>query len=110
MSVIEVTCNCGWHLASNDKDAVADATRAHDDICPLRFKPDVVTPAPLDFDELVEACDDCDGLNWMCSEHRHLSKAEEDEQAAKWRREDDLDAQAADREHRAEDDSLWVEP
>ena len=30
------------------------------------------------------------------------------EQAAGWRLEDDLDAQAADREHRAEDDSLWA--
>jgi hypothetical protein len=64
----------------------------------------------LTLDELVEACDDCDGTHFMCSEHRHLSKVEEDEQAAKWRREDDLDARDADREHRAEDDSLWVEP
>lgn len=40
---IEVTCNCGWTIKSNDKDAVTDATRAHDNVCPLLFKPDVIT-------------------------------------------------------------------
>ena len=41
MSSIEVTCNCGWTVKSNDKVVVRDATHAHDDVCPLLFKPDV---------------------------------------------------------------------
>jgi len=69
-----------------------------------------MTPDDLTLDEQVDACDDCDGTHFMCPEHRALSREQEDEQAAKWRREADLDARAADREHRAEDDSLWVEP
>lgn len=55
-----------------------------------------------DFDALVEACDDCDGTHFMCPEHRHLSKAEEDEQAAKWRREELDDRDAGEREARDE--------
>jgi len=43
MTNIEVTCNCGWHISSNDKVLVAAATRAHDAVCPLLFKPDVVS-------------------------------------------------------------------
>ena len=38
---IEVTCNCGWTIKSNDKDAINAATHAHDAVCPLLFKPDV---------------------------------------------------------------------
>jgi hypothetical protein len=40
MSLIEVTCNCGWTVTSNDKNVVRDATGAHDNVCPLLFKPD----------------------------------------------------------------------
>ena len=42
MSMIQVTCNCGWTIMSNDQELIRDATRAHDETCPFLFVPDKV--------------------------------------------------------------------
>ena len=38
----------------------------------------------MTFEESVEACEKCESINFMCPEHRALSRQLENEQAAIW--------------------------
>ena len=48
MSKIEVLCNCGWYIKSNDKELVLTKCKEHDLECPLLFKSDDVLREIID--------------------------------------------------------------